>query len=328
MKLLFFTDTHIKGVNPKSRIDNFYQTLLNKFNEVVEISKEYKVDYILHGGDWFDRPDISPSIVRDFAMILQKFEKPIYTIAGNHDIFGYNPETLSRTMLGLVEGVGIIKVIKYGETIILKNDVTCELLGQAYNFEIDENYEKYYIAKKSSDAQYCINIVHGMLMPKAFIPGVKYTMIDDILDTEADITLVGHYHTGFGVVKKDDKYFVNPGSLVRASAEKGEFKRKPSVVLIELTKNNINIEMIPLKAALPAEEVLNMEYLNDEYDREIKLNDFFNLIDTNSDYEDLKIDIAKVIENIANEQHLDNKVKTNAIEKIEQARQQLNSGDE
>ena len=108
MKFLFFTDSHIRGTTPKNRKDNFYETLKTKLLEITNISKKLDVDYILHGGDWFDRPDISPSIVREFAIIIKTFEKPIYTIAGNHDIYGHNPDTIGRTMLGLLEGTGMV----------------------------------------------------------------------------------------------------------------------------------------------------------------------------------------------------------------------------
>ncbi|HEX9063276.1 MAG TPA: metallophosphoesterase, partial [Clostridia bacterium] len=96
MKFIFLTDTHIKGSNPKSRKDNFYETLKMKFNEVGEICDRVGADYILHGGDWFDRPDVSPAVVKDFAQIIMNFKRPVFTVAGNHDIYGHNPGTLGR----------------------------------------------------------------------------------------------------------------------------------------------------------------------------------------------------------------------------------------
>ena len=43
---------------------------------------------------------------------------------------------------------------------------------------------------------------------------MAYTLIDEILETEADVTLSGHYHAGFDTKCIDKKYFINPGSLV------------------------------------------------------------------------------------------------------------------
>ena len=56
MRILYFTDTHIRATNPKSRKDNFYETLITKFEEVSKIIHEENVDYVIHGGDLFDRP--------------------------------------------------------------------------------------------------------------------------------------------------------------------------------------------------------------------------------------------------------------------------------
>ncbi|NLY77016.1 MAG: metallophosphoesterase, partial [Tissierellia bacterium] len=62
MKLLFVTDTHIRGTTPQNRMDNFSETIERKLNEIKELVEEYNIDYVLHGGDLFDRPDISISI--------------------------------------------------------------------------------------------------------------------------------------------------------------------------------------------------------------------------------------------------------------------------
>ena len=96
MRFLFFTDTHIRGTNPQNRKDNFYNTLQLKIREVFDIARQNDVDIILHGGDIFDRPDISPSLVREFALLLNEYSFPIYAVAGNHDIYGQNPLTINE----------------------------------------------------------------------------------------------------------------------------------------------------------------------------------------------------------------------------------------
>lgn len=321
MRFLFFTDTHIRGLTPRSRVDDFYSTVKNKFQEIAEMVEIHKIDFVLHGGDWFDRPDISPSIVRDFAMIIRDFKKPIYTVAGNHDIYGHNPETLSRTMLGLLEGTDTIKIIKQDQPIILeKSGTKVQLYGNSYSFDIDsEGYEKYYIVKKDPSVDFCINMVHGMLLPKPFIEGIKYTLIDDIVSTEADITLAGHYHTGFGIKKLHDKYFINPGSLIRISALKNEIIRMPETVIIDL-EQNIKVWLEKLKTALPGDEVLDREHIERAEDRAYKLNQFFNNAQTSGEYKHERVDINKIIDEIAVSQGLADNVKIETIKRIEQAR--------
>jgi len=77
------------------------------------------------------------------------------------------------------------------------------------------------------------------------------TLLDDIKETEADITFAGHYHSGFGVRKINSKYFINPGSIVRISSSLTELERKPEVVYLEFNENGIHIEEIELKNRPP-----------------------------------------------------------------------------
>lgn len=327
IKFLFFTDSHIRGTNPKNRKDDFYETLKNKFNEIKELILKLNVDYVIHGGDWFDRPDISPSIVREFAIIIKSFERPVYTVAGNHDIFGQNPDTVGRTMLGLLEGTGIIKLLSHNDEILLdKKGIKVQIRGSGYSYNVDgEDYKKYYIVKKREDADYAINIVHGMLLQRPFYEGVQYTLLDDILETEADITFAGHYHSGFGVKKVGDKYFINPGSIVRVSTSISEISRKPEVVLLELGVG-IKISEIELKTALPGDEVLDRESLMMSKDRDMKLHQFYQGIAASGEYK--KIDLEEIISNIASNEELSDKVREEAIRRIAIARESFDGSDE
>ena len=111
MKFLYFTDSHIRGTNPKSRTDSFFHTVKIKLQEIQSIAAEEKVHAVLHGGDLFDRPDVSISVMNEIIPILKSFPAPIYAISGNHDIYGHNPITLPRTMMGLLDTLGIIHLI-------------------------------------------------------------------------------------------------------------------------------------------------------------------------------------------------------------------------
>lgn len=328
MRFLFFTDTHIRGTTPRNRTDIYYNTLKNKFEEIKKIIEEENIDYVLHGGDWFDRPDISPAIVREFSIIIKNFGKPVYTVAGNHDIYGQNPETIGRTMLGILDGIGLINLIDYDEKIILQKDgIRVQLTGQSYNYNLDgEDFRKYYIIKKEKDADYAINIVHGMLLEKPFFQGIRYTLIDEIKDTEADITLVGHYHSGFGIKKLDQKYFINPGSLMRVTNAISEINRKPKVIIIDLNKKGITAIEYELKNALPGNEVLDRTMLESSQDRNMKLHLFYQGITAAGKF--AKIDLNNIIEEIASNNVLSPEVKDEAIRRIAVARENLSSGSE
>lgn len=325
MKILFFTDTHIRGTTPKNRLDNLTDTLEYKLNEIVNISHEHNVDFILHGGDLFDRPDISLSVVSRFVPILDKFKVPFYIICGNHDVYGHNPETVNRTILGLFDKIGIIHLINKDDIIFLEDDdMVVQLTGQPYTYNIDSSKDSYMVDYVDKKAKYSIHMVHGMLLDKPFIKGIPYTLIDDIKSTKADITLSGHYHSGFGIINYDNKYFVNPGSVIRITNSLREIERIPQVVIINLDKK-IEIELIPLKSALPGEKVLDRKEIETFIYKSEKLSQFKQSVDNTANFQ--KLDVNEILLELSQSEGVSNEVKEEALKRIAISQMKI-SGDD
>ncbi|EGY78575.1 metallophosphoesterase family protein [Peptoniphilus indolicus] len=313
MKFLYFTDSHLRVTNPKNRIDNFYETLKNKMNEILQISLNENVDYILHGGDLFDRPDTPISLVSDFSEIFQKFKAPIYIVSGNHDIFGHNPITVHRTMFGLLDSFGIIRMVN--NKVILKKDVTVQLTSFPYSIDMDSPKSREgYIVREKDDVDYAIHLTHGFLTDKKPPDTIPHTLISDISDTVADVTFGGHIHYGFKTIEIDGKYFINPGSIVRISNALSEFKRKPKVVILELT-NKIDIREINLKTALPAEEVLDRSEIEHHKFKTQQFNDFKSTIESSSNLK--SFDVFDILVEIAKNNNISKEVRDEAIKRVE-----------
>ncbi len=327
MRLLFITDTHIRGNTPKNRKDNFPETIETKLNEVKQIIRKYNIDYVLHGGDLFDRPDVSISIASNFSKILNSFGVPIYIISGNHDVYGHNPDTVSRSILGLLDALDVVRLIREGEVIYLNKDgIKVQLTGQPYVYNIDhEGYRSNYIVDEiSEEVDYSIHMVHGMLLNRPFIEGIPYTLIDDINSTKADITLCGHYHSGFGIIKVDDKYFVNPGSLVRITNSLSEINRIPKVAIIEL-EDTIDIKLINLETALDGNEILDRREIENHIFKSEMLFDFKQTIDRVINFE--KLEINEILLEVSNAEGVSEEVKKEALRRISNS-QMKNLGDE
>lgn len=327
LKLLFLTDTHIRGTTPKNRKDNLVETLEKKLMEIINIIQEYDIDYVLHGGDLFDRPDISVSIVSNFAAILNKFNVPIYIVSGNHDIYGHNPDTINRTMLGLLDALNVVTIVNRDEPIYLsKNGIKVQLTGQSYTYNIDDraNLDNYMVSNIPKDVDYAIHMVHGMLLNKPFIKGIPYTLIDDIKETKAHITLAGHYHSGFGVVEIDGRYFVNPGSLVRITNSLSEIERTPKVALINLD-DTIEIKLLELKIAEKGDKILDRQEIENHVFKSERLFEFKQSIDSVIDFE--KLEINEILLEVSNAEGVSEEVKEEALRRIAHS-QMKNLGDE
>lgn len=318
MKLLYLTDTHIRGTSPKNRLDDYCETLKEKLKEISNIVKEENIDFVLHGGDLFDRPDVSVSIVSEFAQIFQSFGVPIYIISGNHDIFGHNPDTLDRTMLGLLCNLGIMHLVNYKKIILEKDDLRVQLTGSPYIYSMDEitNRDNYKVAEVDESCKYSIHMTHGFLIDKPFIKEVNHTLIEDIRDTKADITLGGHYHFGFKTVELDNKFFVNPGALIRISNSKIEMKRRPKVDIISLDED-IHIEERYLKSAKSGEEVLDRSEMERHQFKGIKMAEFKESIEASANYKSL--DIFDLLLRISKSENISEEVKSEALKRVEEA---------
>ena len=316
MRILYFTDTHIRGTTPKNRKDDYVNTLENKFLEVLKIIEDEEIDFVIHGGDLFDRPDISVSVVSRFANILNRIKIPIYMVSGNHDIYGHNPQTVNRTMVGLLDSLGIVNIIdNLGEVILEKENIRVQLTGQPYIYSIDDpNNRKYYLVDNISEGiDYSIHLVHGMLLDRPFIKGIPFTLIDDIKTTKADITLSGHYHSGFKKTVIDGKYFINPGSIVRITNSLREMERQPQVALIDLD-DTIDIKFLPLLTAKSGEEVLDRGEIEKNIFQRERLFEFKQTVDNALDFE--KMDINDLLIEVSTSEGVSENVKVEALRRI------------
>lgn len=329
MKILFLTDTHIRGTNPSSRKDNFADSLEEKFIELSSIIKEEGIDFVLHGGDLFDRPDLSISTINRFVRILKSIEVPMYLISGNHDIYGHNPMTIGRTILSLLSIMDLLTVIEPGENYILEKDkLRVQLTGQPYVYDIDRSDKalQYYSPKTRLESiDYSIHMVHGLLMDKPFIDGIPWTLIDDIKETKADITLSGHYHSGFKTIDVDGKFFINPGAMARVSNTKAEIIRKPKVVIIEIEKNRIDIKDVFLKSAKSGSEVIDREKIEASIFQNEKILEFKEGIERAVNFE--KLDINDVLLEVSNAENVDSSVKKEALRRITEIQMEKFNGD-
>lgn len=315
MKFLYFTDSHIRGTNPKSRTDSFFDTVKTKLEEVRSLTQRHQIDYVLHGGDLFDRPDTSLSVIHEIAPLLQSIPAPILAISGNHDIYGHNPITLPRTVMGLLDALGIVTVIN-GKTMLLqKDDTVVQLTGAPYIYGIDreEHRNLYFVKEKDPRADFAIHLVHGFLMPKKF-PLIAHTRVEEVADTAADLTISGHYHDGFPLMEIGDKKFINPGAMVRISNTLTELKRKPKVLLIDVEKSDCEIREYPLQSALPGEEVLDRKEIEMHKFKRRELAEFKESIERTGNFE--HIHFMEVITDIAENEKLDPAVKREALQRI------------
>ncbi len=229
----FFTDLHAKADSPGSRIDDYRKSILLKLEEMGEIWNKYDVDVVLFGGDLFHTADPVTSIQYDVMHELRKWNKPIYSIIGSHDYFGYQIKTMKRTALGLFHKAGVVQVLGLDSpSITFKNSTFRQICITATNHSYwlcddTTNLDQ----KKLNPEDFQIQLVHTDLLDKPVI--WKHILCKDV-HTESDIILSGHYHPGWkGVVEGNGTLMVNPGSIGRT--ENSKIIRIPQVCILTIT---------------------------------------------------------------------------------------------
>lgn len=340
--MLYCTDLHARGNNPRARMDDYQEAMRRKLIEIDEISCQHQCQAVLFGGDLTHSPDAAPSVINALIRSLRRFSVPIYGIAGNtHDVWGDNVSTLPRTALGVVEAAGLIKLLWPGDALMLEEEdgFKVQITGQHYHAEIDRRYRAfdYCVAPSEAtgwdewkhwrrpDARWAIHMVHGMLRTRPLHHSVPVTLVADVLsETSADITLSGHDHGGYGIVRQGNKIACNPGAIMRGTAAREEIARTVQVALIELTADSCDVQLIPLQSAAPGPDVLDRSHIDQAIEREQALEEFIEAVRKGGHFEAL--DVVGVIQRIADNQGVSPEVRAEALARVEAAQEAIGAG--
>lgn len=249
MKVMYIGDVHYSERTPLKRIDNYGDSLLEKLSYCADLAKKSNCNCVVFTGDIFDKPSISNEALLKFIKVINKDFAGLYlyTVIGNHDVYGYNINRLFTTSMGiLLEACPNLKLLTADDSVCMDSTV---LSGQSYTNDVDVDGFGYAFKESNTQHAKSIHVVHGMLLDKSVFFLDKQTLIDAV-ETNADIIVSGHYHDGFGVVqRKDGKIFINVGSICRKELSKNS-DRKINVVIIDTAKEGlaaVEVKEIPVK---------------------------------------------------------------------------------
>lgn len=328
IKFLFVGDFHLRGNNPRNRVDDYVEAAKEKLTEVYKIAVDHDVDAILQPGDVFDRPEVSIAVLLEYAQILKGCPVDIFCTIGNHDIYGYNADSFNRSSLRLLEMlVPQLKVIRSpSEQVQVGNFNRYKVYVTATPYSRDMDIDGYGYSPEADfpENSVVVHIAHGMLLDHK-PPFDRYSDLYKV-DTKADVILTGHDHLGYGIYHRnaDDKLFVNPGSLLRMSASVNEMERQVRVALISIDdiRGTYEAEFIPLSCAKPGEEVLDRSKIEQEKERQYAMENFSALIQGHTGNKVL-MDINQIIDQVAAEEKYEPEVVKTALQIIDAQRERV-----
>lgn len=321
-KAIVTGDIHYRGTNPRARLDNFQEALEAKLYDVLSLARRHEADCIICPGDLFDGPAASWGTVARLMQILQTTDCPVFTVNGNHDIFGGNKQSKFRTPYGFLVQTGFLWDVEETEYNGPENVI---VTGCGFDTSTDTKTPegmRQFSPRIWFDGAFQIHVVHSILMDRA--PGfdMRHTLISQV-KTTAQIIISGHEHVGFGIVRResDGVLFINPGALCRLSAHVAEIERTVQVALLTVENDQATAELIPLKSARPGHEILSREHIEAAAERESRIDEFLKLLA--SEGEAKFLEVREIVEDIAARDNLPEAVKAEALRRIGEAREKL-----
>ena len=199
---IYTTDWHLRSLPSQSiDIENYNSIMFSRIETI--LSRD--VDFIIHGGDFFDSyicEDVN--FFNKVVDLLYKYKRKIYLVPGNHDLVGYEPKSVSWTSVGTLVSARLVTVLEPGYNTI--NNVTLFVVYPTKGHD----------ASLYKGLKNCIVITHNLISPKQF--PFKVTLTKEILPyVDQCLFLCGDLHHMF-VESYDNCAFFNPGPLVRVDS--------------------------------------------------------------------------------------------------------------
>ncbi len=225
MKLVLVSDIHLVDKNPIARIDDLTETQWTKIDFIFDFAKKHSAQ-ILQAGDLCNKPR-SWSVLPRLIDAIRKNKSYIYCCRGQHDDYLYSLTTRDRTILGVLEKAGLIKVLDENPFTLSHgpgDDVI--LYGCSFGAEIPE------VGRQKG--LFNVLVIHAPILNRAVYPGQKFTMGDKFLKDhpEFDLIICGDIHIQFEA-QVGDRFTFNTGRVVREEATEYNFTHKPSLVLFD-----------------------------------------------------------------------------------------------
>lgn len=311
MRIVTFTDSHISHKNPSSRIDDYCESIIKKLTEVIALSNKCKANVILCAGDLFNAPTPTPNsvmIANNISRIFLKSKAPIYVVPGNHDEFGYNADTLNKTLLGMYAASGVVRILDRKNPLTIKqNNKIIAIEGQEYYAGIDDANEDNFLCNVKAD--YNILVSHCMVTNAKITTHYKKNNVAhiDINDvrTNANLVITGHEHNGYGVKEVGSTTFINPGSLGRTDTS---LSHMPGVYIIDIDNELVpNFKEYKLQTAKKYDEIFNKEAKQEAKEQKILLDTFKSGLKNLNVENSSKDNIRDTIENVIKEYEKENK---------------------
>ncbi|MCL7389129.1 MAG: metallophosphoesterase [Thaumarchaeota archaeon] len=241
LRIGVFSDSHIGRNIPRVVGDARRHAFREAFKQAINIFIDNRVDYVVHGGDLFEKRSMTPDDARfvkdEFYRLVknsrEKWEKDvkIFIVRGNHDgaLSSCVLEYITHPLADYLQIIG--ESIKEELQYYSGGDIL--VTGIGYHPFIRKKFKDFIgslseIVDSSKNNQFKILLLHNYIEGVNIIPPYtpEHSIInrEDLEKIQVDIIVVGHYHEKGEVKEKDNLKFIMPGAIEAVDlGEKGPF---------------------------------------------------------------------------------------------------------
>ena len=233
---IFLADYHIRGSQPVSRIDNFFEAIKVKTDFIIEISNQYNVPVIM-AGDIGNEPEWENWLLTWTIATFSRFNNLPIVIPGQHDLPNHNFNKIKKSAIKVLETAGVIQILLNLEVFEMDDFV---LYGYGYSAN-----DKIIDVKKHKQKRN-VALIHKLITNKDIgwesKEGVSARSLVEKY-TGYDIFVCGDNHQLF-TLKNGNRIVLNCGSVMRATAN--QVSHLPSIWLWDAQENEIERVYLPI----------------------------------------------------------------------------------
>jgi DNA repair exonuclease SbcCD nuclease subunit len=254
---ILISDLHLTDKTPVSRMDDYIEAQKRKLEFLKKLSKENNNCLILCAGDVFDYWKATPWLC---SFAYKYLPEPFICIPGQHDLPGHSLDEYPKSALGLMDSVGKVCVINDWRKPIIGNNLF--IVGVPYG-KLDEFDPKEITFPKRKRKILLLHTLIWLDKRPTWSKG-DYTA-NEILGRYAeyfDLILTGDNHQRFISLKNKTTILINPGSVMRITADQANFQ--PRCFLYYAEDNTVKDIDFPIQKNVVTREHIEEKAQKDE----------------------------------------------------------------
>ena len=326
LTFLVTNDIHFRLGNPRARLDIYNVAIATKIQEIFALANQTGSNAIIISGDLTDTPGLGMSALAELGALLSMSPCPILTIAGQHDEWAHNPESLSRTPYGVLRRLGIIRDVATMPMWFRIGERQVRITGRHYDDSADRAQDYYEMPDASTlkAPLTTIHLAHGCVVERS--PGfeMRCTPLSQV-KTSASCLCLGDYHPGTGVKRLDNEaktLTINVGALGRLTAGAADMERMVQIAMLQVDGDgDITAKVIQLVSARPGHEVLSSEHIVAAAQREERMAKFLDLLAIEGELTFLEV--TQIVEDLARRENIPAEIVKEALQRIGKARENM-----